>query len=79
MAQEYGFCLADELNLTPKKNTLIPNRGRGAIFDLVGSFGIDMRGDPTCVPLSLEGLSKATTRKTSQNMQYVKDMLMQQN
>ena len=63
MAQEYGFCLADELNFTPKKNTLIPNRVRGAIFDLVGSFGIDMRGDPTCVPLSLEGLSKATTCK----------------
>jgi hypothetical protein len=63
MAQEYGFCLADKLNFTPKKNTLIPNRGRGAIFDLVGSFGINIRGDPHCVPLSLEGLSKATTRK----------------
>ena len=44
-------------------NTLIPNRERGAIFDLVGSFGINIRGDPTCVPLSLEGLSEATTRK----------------
>ncbi len=44
-------------------NTLIPNRERGAIFDLVGSFGISIRGDPTCIPLSLEGLSKATTRK----------------
>ncbi len=58
-----GFCLADELIFTPKKNTLIPNRVRGAIFDLVGSFGINIRGDPTCVPLSLEGLSKATTCK----------------
>ncbi len=44
-------------------NTLIPNRERGAIFDLVGSFGINIRGDPTCVPISLEGLSEATTRK----------------
>ena len=42
-------------------NTLIPNRERGAIFDLVGSFGIQIRGDPTCVPLSLKGLSEATT------------------
>jgi hypothetical protein len=55
MAQEYGFCLADELNF----NTLIPNRAQGAIFDLVGSFGINIKGDPHCVPLSLEGLSKA--------------------
>jgi hypothetical protein len=61
MAQEYGFCLADELNFTPRKNTLIPNRGRGAIFDIVGSFGINIRGDLHCVPLSLEGLSEATT------------------
>ncbi len=61
MAQEYGFCLADKLNFTPRKNTLIPNRARGTIFDLVGSFGINIRGDPHCVPLSLEGLSKATT------------------
>jgi len=43
-------------------NTLIPNRERGAIFDLVGSFGIQIRGDPTCVPLSLKGLSEATIR-----------------
>ena len=43
-------------------NTLIPNRERGAIFDLVGSFGIQIRGDPTCIPLSLQGLSEATTR-----------------
>jgi len=42
-------------------NTLIPNRERGAIFNLVGSFGINIRWDPTCIPLSLEGLSKATT------------------
>ncbi len=62
MAQEYGFCLADELNFTPRKNTLIPNREWGAIFDLVGSFGINIRGDPYCVPLSPEGLSEATTR-----------------
>ncbi len=63
LAQEIGICLAVELNFTPWNNTLIPNRERGAIFDLFGSFGIDVRGDPTCVPLSLEGLSKATTRK----------------
>ncbi len=44
-------------------NTLIPNRVRGAIFDLVGSFGINIGGDPACVPLSREGLSKATTCK----------------
>ncbi len=61
MAQDYGFCLAEELNFTPRKNTLIPNRGRGAIFDLVGSFGINIREYLHCVPLSLEGLSKATT------------------
>jgi hypothetical protein len=51
----------------------IPNRVQGAIFDLAGSFGINIRGDPACVPLSLEGLSKATT---SQNMQYVNGMCM---
>ncbi len=45
------------------ENTLIPNRVRGAIFDLVGSFGNNKGGDPACVPLSLEGLSKATTHK----------------
>jgi hypothetical protein len=28
-------------------NTLIPNREWGAIFDLVGSFGINIRGDST--------------------------------
>ncbi len=43
------------------ENTLIPNREQGAIFDLVGSFDINIRGDPHLVPLSLEGLSKATT------------------
>ncbi len=43
------------------ENTLIPNRERGAIFNLVGSFGINISGDPHLVPLSLEGLSKATT------------------
>jgi hypothetical protein len=58
-----GLCLADELNFNPKKNTLIPNRVRGAIFDLVGSFGNNIGGDPACVPLSLEGLSMATTHK----------------
>jgi hypothetical protein len=42
-------------------NTLITNRERGAIFDLVGSFSIHIRGDSTCVPLSLKGLSEATT------------------
>ena len=45
----------------PWNNTLIPNREQGAIFSLVGSFGINIRGDPPCIPLSLEGLSKATT------------------
>jgi hypothetical protein len=59
-----GLCLADELNFYPKKNTLIPNRVRGAIFDLVCSFGIYIGGDPACVPLSLEGLSEATTCKS---------------
>ncbi len=43
------------------KNTLIPNREQGAIFDLVGYFGINIRGDPHLVPLSLEGLSKTKT------------------
>jgi hypothetical protein len=55
--------MADELNFTPWENTLIPNRDQGAIFDLVGSFGINIRGNPPCVPLSLEGLSKAITCK----------------
>ncbi len=54
-------CLADELNFTPRKYTLIPNRAQEAIFKLVGSFGINIRGDPACVPPSLEGLIKATT------------------
>ena len=54
--------MADELNFTKWKKTLIPNRERGAIFDLVGSFGINIGGDPAFVPLSLEGLSEATTR-----------------
>ncbi len=58
-----GLCLADELNFNPKKNTLIPNRVRGAMFNLVGSFGNNIGGDPACVPLSLEGLSEATTCK----------------
>ena len=58
-----GLCLADELNFNPKKNTLIPNRMQGAIFNLAGFFGNNIGGDPTCVPLSLEGLSKATTCK----------------
>ncbi len=58
-----GLCLAEELNSNRKKNTLIPNRVRGAIFDLVGSFDNNIGGDPACVSLSLEGLSEATTRK----------------
>ncbi len=65
MAQDrnIGLCLAYKLNFTPKINTLIPNRVWGAIFDVVGSFCINIRGDPACVPLSLEGLSEAATRK----------------
>ena len=58
--------MADELNFTPWNNTLIPIRERGAIFNLFGSFGIDMRRGPTCIPLSLEGLSKATTRNLTE-------------
>jgi hypothetical protein len=45
------------------KNTLKPNRVQGARFNLVGSFGIHVRGDPPCILLSLEGSSKATTHK----------------
>ncbi len=66
-------CLADELNFTPRKNTLIPNRGRGAIFNLVGSFGINIKGPTFCPTISWR-LEQGHNLKPSQNMQYVNDM-----
>jgi hypothetical protein len=36
---------------SPSYNALVPNRVRGAVFDPVGSFDINIRGDPYCVPL----------------------------
>ncbi len=63
MAQEYWIMFGWQAELYSKEKYSDTKQSRGAIFDLVGSFGINIRGDPACVPLSLEGLSKATTCK----------------
>ncbi len=63
MTLEYWVVFGWRAELYSKEYTLMPNRVQGAIFDLVGSFGINIRGDLACVPLSLEGLSEATTCK----------------